>query len=71
MLHFLFEAEIISAKFTDDAEINVDHETYEILAADYDSALILLREQVNYRDEFQFQALGHFQYVGCFEEHDY
>lgn len=71
MLHFLFEAEVISSRFVDDAEIDVDHETYEIEAADLPKAIETLKEMVNYRDEYQFRALGHYQYVGCFENNDY
>lgn len=71
MFTFILLAEIISVNFAEPEVIDLDQDTYEIVAADENSAIESLKEQVDYRTEYGARSVSAVQVYGRVEDENF
>lgn len=69
LLTYVFNVEIISFNPMDEnGQIDVDHDTYDIEAADEESAIALLKEKFNFASEYLVSGINRFRLLGTIED---
>jgi len=69
VLTYVFNVEIISFNPSDETgQIDVDHDTYEMDAADEESAVSLLKERFNSSSEYLVSGIHRFRLIGTLED---
>lgn len=68
MFTFILAAELLSVNFAEPEVIDVDQDSYEIVAADEQSAVEALREKIEYHTEFASRGIASVQVVGRLED---